>query len=57
VGATTGGFSCLYPELGLYVATLRASNVVEGMEYSKVVTTQVLVTDKYYYVPLAIRSY
>ena len=55
--ATTEGFSCLYPELGLYVATLRASNVVEGMEYSEVVTTKVLVTDKYYYVPLMIRSY
>ena len=57
VQATTEGFSCLYPEFGLYVATLRASNVVEGIEYSEAVTTKVLVTDIYYYVPVMIRSY
>ena len=56
-GTTTEGFSCLYPELGLYVATLRASNVVEGMEYSEVATTRVLVADNHHYIPLVMGSY
>jgi hypothetical protein len=57
VGATAEGFSCLYPELGLYVATLSASNVVEGMEYSEVATARVLVADNYHYIPLVMGSY
>jgi hypothetical protein len=30
---------------------------VEGMEYSEVVTTKVLVADKYHYIPLVMHSY
>jgi hypothetical protein len=56
-GATIEGLTCLYHVPGKYFATLTASNFVDGVEYSEVVTAVVLVFDHFAYFPLVMRDY
>jgi hypothetical protein len=52
----TEDFSCPYSEPGRYNVTLKASNLVEGVEYTTASTTAVLVPDDYAFLPLVAYS-